>query len=331
MKSSSVSEGDLAGEGRGGGDRVRALLASGRPLALGGCYDGLSAAVLENAGFPALFLSGAGVAASAVGLPDLGLVTMDELVSVARRVVAQSRVPVFVDADTGFGNELNVTRTVRELVDAGVAGIMLEDQVAPKRCGHLAGKSVVDRETFIRRIAAASIARGDSDVLIIARTDALAVEGIDEALARMRDAVAYGADITFVEAPTTVAEIRRIGQESAGVPIFALAGGKVPSLSVPELHELGFPLVSYPGVAMMPMISEVTRAAQAVLASGTHVPLDGYRMVPRDIFEAVGLNDWLELEAQLGGDLERLRQLATSRTASAAEAAGEHAGGDLPR
>lgn len=294
----------------GAGDRVRELLAADGPLVLGGCYDGLSAAVLESAGFPALFLSGAGVSASAVGLPDLGLVSMDELVTVARRVVAQSGVPVFVDADTGFGNELNVTRTVRALADAGVAGIMLEDQVAPKRCGHLAGKSVVSRDEFIRRIAAASIARGDSGMLIIARTDALAVAGMDEALARMADAVAYGADLTFIEAPGSVEEIRTIGRESAGIPVFGLAGGKVPSLSVDELYELGFPVVSYPGVAMMPMISEVTRAAKAVLAAGGHGPLDEYRMVPRDIFEAVGLTEWLELEAQLGGDLDTLRERA---------------------
>lgn len=297
------------------GDRLRALLATGRPLVTGGCYDGLSAAVLESAGFPALFLSGAGVSASAVGLPDLGLVSMEELVSVARRVVARSDVPVLVDADTGFGNELNVTRTVRELVDAGVAAIMLEDQVAPKRCGHLAGKSVVDRETFIRRIAAASIARGDSGVLIIARTDALAIGGMAEALARMEDAVAYGADLTFIEAPTTVDEIRTIGRESAGTPIFGLAGGKVPSLPVDELYGLGFPLISYPGIAMMPMISEVTRAAKAVLAAGGHGPLDDYRMTPRDIFEAVGLNDWLALEARLGGDLDALRAAASGAAA----------------
>lgn len=288
------------------GDRLRELLAGPRPLVAGGCYDGLSAAVLQNAGFPALFLSGAGVSASSAGLPDLGLISMDELVTVARRVVAQSRVPVMVDADTGFGNELNVVRTVRELADAGAAAIMLEDQVAPKRCGHLAGKSIVDRETFIRRIAAASIARGDSGMLIIARTDALAVAGMDEALARMEDAVAYGADLTFIEAPTTRDEIGRIGRESAGIPVFGLAGGRVPSLDVGELHELGFPLVSYPGVAMMPMISEVTRAAKAVLMAGGHAPLDEYRMVPRDIFEAVGLSDWLDLEDHLGGDLAEL-------------------------
>lgn len=308
------------------GRRLRELIARPEPLLVGGCYDGLSAAVLQNAGFPALFLSGAGVSASAVGLPDLGLVAMDELVSVARRVVAQSSVPVLVDADTGFGNELNVTRTVRELGDAGVAAIMLEDQVSPKRCGHLAGKSVVDRDTFARRIAAAALARGDSDVMIIARTDALAIHGMDEALARMVDAVDYGADLTFIEAPTTVSDIRRIGSESAGIPIFGLAGGKVPSLPAAELAELGFPVISFPGVAMMPMISEVTAAARAVLASGTHAPLDDYRMVPRDIFEAVGLSEWLALEERLGGDLEQLRDAV--RRSGASRSRGGEAGGE---
>lgn len=295
------------------GEQLRSLLSADGPLVAGGCYDGLSAAVVQRAGFPSLFLSGAGVSASAIGMPDLGLVSMDELVSTARRVVAQARVPVMVDADTGFGNELNVTRTIRELADAGVAAVMLEDQVSPKRCGHLAGKSVVDRETFIRRIAAASIARGDSGMMIIARTDALALNGLDDALARMDDAVEYGADMTFIEAPTTVEQIERIGQESAGIPIFGLAGGKVPSLPVAELGRLGFSLVSYPGISMMPMISEVSRAARSVLEAGSHDPLDVYDLEPRNIFEQVGLDEWLELEAELGGDLESLKRRAQRR------------------
>src|SRR5690625_3988040 len=143
---------------------------------------------------------------------------------------------------------------------------------------------VVVRETIIRRIAAASIARGDSGVMIIARTDALDTHGMQDALERTRDAVACGAGRTVVEAPANLADLHTIGEESAGFPIFALTGGKVPSLAVNELHKLGYKLVSYPGVAMMPMISEVTRTAKAVLETGSHDPLDTYNMRPQDIF-----------------------------------------------
>ncbi|MGW4421413.1 isocitrate lyase/PEP mutase family protein [Streptosporangium sp. NPDC004631] len=280
-------------------ERLGALLEQDAPVFAGGCYDSLSAAVLERAGFPALFVSGAGVSASVIGMPDLGLLSLEELVRTARNIINRSAVPVVVDADTGFGNELNVTRTIRELVRAGAAGVMLEDQTSPKRCGQLDGKDVVDADTFVRKIAAAADARGDSGMKIIARTDALAIHGLEESLSRVRRAHDAGADITFVEAPRTDDQVREIGGRSPGWPMYGLTGSIVPSYGRDELRELGFRFVTLPGVALMPMISEVGKAARAVLRTGSHDPLDAYDMVPRDIFETVGLGEWLSLGKRL--------------------------------
>jgi 2-methylisocitrate lyase-like PEP mutase family enzyme len=281
------------------GVRLGRLLDGDAPVLAAGCYDCLSAAVLERAGFPALFVSGAGVSASAIGMPDLGLLSHEELVRAARNIAARTSVPVVVDADTGFGNELNVTRVITELAAAGVAGVMLEDQVSPKRCGHLAGKEIVETAEYVRKIRAAARARGDSGLKIIARTDALALDGMEEALSRMEAAVDAGADITFVEAPRSIDEVREIASRSPAWRMFGLTGGIVPSLTRTELGALGFSFVTLPGIAVMPMIAEVGRVAEKVLQTGSHAPVEEYSMVPRDIFETVGLSDWMTLGESL--------------------------------
>jgi 2-methylisocitrate lyase-like PEP mutase family enzyme len=284
------------------GAALDAAMASG-PLLVPGCYDCLSAAILQSTGFPALFLSGAGVAASALGLPDLGLMSFGELLQTAERIIRRASVPVIVDADTGFGNELNVTRTVAELAHAGAAAIVLEDQRSPKRCGHLIGKDVTDRADFARKIRAAVRERGDGDVRIVARTDALGVHGVEEAIARSQDALEAGADVVFVEAPRTIAEVEAIGARVDGRLLYNLAtGGASPSLTVSELGELGYDLVIVPGIALMPAVHGIRAAAEAVRGAGGDQPLERFDLTPRQIFESVGLDAWLELESRLADE-----------------------------
>jgi methylisocitrate lyase len=193
------------------------------------------------------FISGYSVSATAIGEPDLGLLTQTEIVERARRVCASVDIPIIVDADTGYGNPLNVIRTVRELIDAGAAGCFLEDQQWPKKCGHMRGKRVIEREEYLDKIRAAVDTRGDSDFFIVARTDALAAVGLDEAIARVTAARAAGADASFVEAPNSLEELAEIGRR-APAPVVAnmIEKGKTPVLPKQKLVELGFHLILYP-------------------------------------------------------------------------------------
>jgi methylisocitrate lyase len=216
-------------------------------LVFPGVYDTLSAKLAERAGFPLAFISGYSVSATAIGEPDLGLLTQTEIIDRARRVCDSVAIPIIVDADTGYGNPLNVIRTVRELIDAGAAGCFLEDQQWPKKCGHMRGKRVVERDEYLDKIRAAVDTRGDSDFFIVARTDALAVAGLEEAIARVTEARASGADASFVEAPNSLAELAEIGR-SAPPPVVAnmIEKGKTPVLPKEKLAELGFHLILYP-------------------------------------------------------------------------------------
>jgi len=181
--------------------RIHRVLAETGSIAFPGVYDTLSAKLCQRAGFPLTFISGYSVAATAIGEPDLGLLTQTEMVDRARRICAAVEIPILVDADTGYGNPLNVYRTIEELIAAGAGGCFLEDQVWPKRCGHLQGKRVIDRGEYVEKIRAAVEARAGRDFFIVARTDALAVHGMDEAVARVTAAREAGADASFVEAP----------------------------------------------------------------------------------------------------------------------------------
>jgi methylisocitrate lyase len=212
-----------------------------------GCYDTLSAKLVERAGFPMSFISGYSVAATSIGEPDLGLLTQTEIVERARRVCGSVNIPILVDADTGYGNPLNVIRTVKELISAGAAGCFLEDQVWPKKCGHMRGKRVVDREEYVNKIRAAVEARAGRDFFIVARTDALAAVSLEEALARVTAAREAGADASFVEAPESLAQMAEIGKR-APRPIVAnmIEKGKTPVLSRAELSKMGFDLILYP-------------------------------------------------------------------------------------
>lgn len=197
--------------------RLRELIAAPTPLVAPGAYDALSARLVEQAGFDVVYLTGFGATASLLGRPDVGLLGAAEMADQARRFVDAVDVPVVVDADTGYGNAVNVVRTMRMWEQAGVAGLHLEDQVTPKKCGHMSGKEVVPTAEMVGKIRAAVAARRDPDLVLIARTDAAAVEGLDAAIARARAYAEAGADVLFVEAPTSVADIERVARELAGV------------------------------------------------------------------------------------------------------------------
>jgi 2-methylisocitrate lyase-like PEP mutase family enzyme len=227
---------------------LRARLASPAPLLCPGIYDALSAALVEQAGFEAAYLSGASIAYTRLGAPDIGLVSLAEVADVLACVTGRVRLPVIVDADTGFGNALNVQRTVRVLERAGAAAIQLEDQDFPKRCGHLRGKALVPAAEMVGKIRAAADARDHA--LIIARTDAIAVEGFDAALERAERYTQAGADILFIEAPEDRAQMQAIAARfAARIPLLAnmVEGGRTPVASADELGGMGFRVVIFPG------------------------------------------------------------------------------------
>ncbi len=227
--------------------RVEQVLAATGSLVFPGVYDTLSAKMAEQVGFPMAFVSGYAVSATLIGEPDMGLLTQTEIVDRARAICRSVTIPIIVDADTGYGNPLNVIRTVNELVEVGAAGCFLEDQVWPKRCGHMRGKKVIPREEYLEKIKAAVEARGDRDFFIVARTDALGAVHVDEAVARAESARALGADATFIEAPRTLDELAEVGRR-APKPTVAnmIEKGKTPVLPRAELADLGFQLILYP-------------------------------------------------------------------------------------
>ncbi|SEG66117.1 Phosphoenolpyruvate phosphomutase [Thermomonospora echinospora] len=246
---------------------LRALLASGRAFVAPGVTDAAGIRLVEEAGFGCAYLTGAGLANAQYGLPDIGLLSQREVVDHVRRLADATDLPLIVDADTGYGGSLSVMRTVRQLIDAGAAAVQLEDQVLNKRCGHFDEHQLVSAEEMAGKIEAAVAARGDSRLVLIARTDARGVLGLDEAIARARAYAAAGADVIFVEAPRTVEEMRVIATELAGVPLLAniVEGGKTPELSLAELEELGFTVALFANYLMRSML-HAGRAALAHLA-----------------------------------------------------------------
>ncbi len=263
-----------------------------------GAYDGFSARLIEAAGFSTVYMTGAGTAASHLGQPDLGLATMTEMAAHARHLAACVSLPLIADADTGYGNVLNVVRTVREYERAGVAGLHLEDQVAPKKCGHIAGKQVIPAREFADKIRAAVEYRTDPDFVIIARTDARAVTGLDDAIERGNLYAEAGADIIFVEAPQSADEIHRVAQE-VKAPLLAnmVQGGKTPAVKVAELERLGFKLVIFPAVCMAAAVTAIETALNRLQETGTDWH-DGRALGPMDIFRKVGFDWWQAIETR---------------------------------
>jgi 2-methylisocitrate lyase-like PEP mutase family enzyme len=226
---------------------LRTLVARKQGLVVPGAYDGISARLVQRAGFPAVYMTGYGTSASRLGLPDLGFAGLAEMADHARNLAAVLDVPLIADADTGYGNALHVRRTVQAYEAAGVAALHIEDQVAPKRCGHLSGHQVVPRGEFAGKIRAAVEARTDPDFLVIARTDAISAVGVDEALRRGEAAAAAGADVLFIEAPRDEAQVERVARAFDTPLLYNYApGGRSPLLPFPRLRELGYAIILLP-------------------------------------------------------------------------------------
>jgi 2-methylisocitrate lyase-like PEP mutase family enzyme len=269
---------------------LRELLDRPAPVVAPGAYDALSARLVEQAGFPAVYMTGFGASASLLGRPDVGLLSFGEMVDQARRLVQAVDVPVIADADDGYGNHLNVLRTVREYEAAGVAALHIEDQVAPKRCGHMAGKSVIAAREMVEKVRAAVTARR-GDLLLIARTDARAVHGLDDALERARAYRDAGADVLFVEAPESEREVEAIATAFPDTPLVfnSVDGGRTPQLPLDRLGELGYSLVLRP-------VATLFAAAQAV----QRVLHDGRTGLGFDEFtDLIGLPELQALEQRL--------------------------------
>jgi carboxyvinyl-carboxyphosphonate phosphorylmutase len=251
--------------------RLRALLETGQTIVAPGAFDPLAARLVEEAGFPAVYMTGFGTSAALLGRPDVGLLTMTEMAGNAARIAACVDIPVIADADTGYGNPLNVIRTVGAYEAAGVAGIHIEDQVAPKKCGHMDGKLVIPAEEMAAKIRAAAEARADPDFVIIARTDARAVEGFDQAIARARRYLRAGADVLFIEALTTEAEAAGAAGAFPGVPLLFnwAEGGKTPPISLARLQELGYRIVIFPISTLLAATAAMRRILGEIAHAGT--------------------------------------------------------------
>ncbi len=277
--------------------RLRALLEEGRTLTVPGVFNGLTALLARQAGAEVVYLSGAAFSAS-MGMPDVGLVTLDELARAARQIVRVTRLPLVVDADTGFGSALNVMRTVRELEGARCAAIQLEDQVDPKRCGHLDGKQVVAAEAFAEKVRAAATAR--QQLVVIARTDARATDGFDEAVRRglaYRDA---GADVIFPEALQTEDEFAAYSREVPG-PLLAnmTEFGKSPNLPAGRLAELGYRLVLFPVSAARVAALQVRAFYDDLLREGVQTPWLDRMLTREELSELIGYDDYAALDRDL--------------------------------
>ena len=278
--------------------RLRALLDSGQTIVAPGAFDPLSARLVEEAGFPAVYMTGFGTSAALLGRPDVGLLTMTEMAGNAGRIAACVDIPVIADADTGYGNPLNVIRTVGAYEAAGVAGIHIEDQVAPKKCGHLEGKLVIPAEEMAEKVRAAVEARSQPEFVIIARTDARAVEGLERSLRRGRMYREAGADVLFIEALTSEAEAEETVRAFPGVPLLFnwAEGGKTPPISLNRVKELGYRIVIFPISTLLAATGAMRRILQEIATAGT--PSAAMRELPTfaEFVDFIGLPQVREAE-----------------------------------
>lgn len=289
-------------------EKLRRLLATPGIKTMPCCFDALSAKLIEQAGFPLTFMSGFATAAARLGLPDTGLISYGEMLDQGRNICEAASIPVIGDGDTGYGNAMNVKRTVRGYARAGFAAIMIEDQIAPKRCGHTKGKDVVGREEALLRIRAAIDARnelrqsGEGDILILARTDARHTMGLEEALQRARDFATLGADILFVEAPENVAEMKRIVKEAPGIHMANIVeGGKTPPLSPQELEAIGYDFVAYPLTLLSAAIKAMNDALIALAAGKMAENILDFA----DLRRIVGFEDYYAEDERYHGQMAR--------------------------
>jgi len=271
-----------------------------------GAYDCITARLIEQAGFDVVYMTGAGTAA-AEGYPDYGLLTMTEMAENAARIVSSVRVPVIADADTGYGNELNVVRTVREYEQRGVAGLHIEDQGFPKKCGHLEKKVVIPLEDFVAKIRAAVSARRDSSFLIVARTDARAVLGFEESIRRANAAVEAGADMAFVEAPQTREEIAEIPRSVRAPCLLNMVWrGKTPDISLDEAQDVGYKLAILPALLFTSVIGHCDAILAALKQTRRH-PAPAADLTVQQTFQRVGAADWDRIEEQFSAHEARAK------------------------
>lgn len=279
--------------------RIRELFESGRMIVAPGAHDALTARLVSRAGFDAVYMTGYGQSASHLGSPDVGLMTMTEMVNRANALVEAAGVPVIADADTGFGNAVNVMRTVREYEKAGVAAIQLEDQVLPKKCGHMLGRQLVPKEEMVGKVKAAVDTRVDSDFMIIARTDARTVFGIDEAIERGLAYREAGADIIFIESPETPDEMRRINREIPGYTLANMVeGGRTPLLPNRELEEIGYNIAIYPTASIYVVTKAVLGLMEALKKDGTTRNVMSDMVSFTEFNELIGLAEIREKEVR---------------------------------
>lgn len=281
--------------------RLRALLAGPDMLIAPGAYDGITARLIEQAGFSALYMTGAGTSAS-FGLPDYGLLTMTEMVGNAARITAATTLPLISDGDTGYGTELNVVRTVQEHERAGTAGLHIEDQVSPKRCGHLDGKELVSREEFVAKIRAAVATRRNPDFLVIARTDARSVMGFEESILRANAALAAGADMAFVESPQSVEEVQAVPRRVRGPCLLNMVwGGKTPQIDMRDAQAMGYRLTILPGVLLKTVYGACDAALAALKETHRH-PTPLFDATVKENFRRFGADEWDALRTRFRED-----------------------------
>jgi len=283
---------------RGMPTRLRELLNSGQTIVAPGAFDPLAARLVEEAGFAAVYMTGFGTSAALLGRPDVGLLTMTEMADSAGRIAACVDIPLIADADTGYGNPLNVIRTVGAYEAAGVAGLHIEDQVAPKKCGHMEGKLVIGADEMAQKVKAAVDARTDPDFVIIARTDARAVEGLDRALDRARRYRDAGADVLFIEALVSEAEIEAAAAAFPDVPLLFnwAEGGKTPPVSLDRLTELGYRIVIFPIGTLLAATAAMRRILKEIATAGTPASLLGELPTFGEFTDFIGLPEVREIE-----------------------------------
>jgi methylisocitrate lyase len=278
---------------------IRKALAQHGQLIMPGVYDALSAKIASRAGFEVIFITGYSLSATLLGEPDFGLLTQTEVVDAAQRICSVVDTPVIVDADTGYGNAINVIRTVQELIRAGAGGMFLEDQVWPKRCGHMKGKQVIALDEHVKKITAAVEARGDNDFFIVARTDSRQALGLDEAIKRGTAFKAAGADAVFIEAPESKDEMREISRQVSG-PLVAnmLERGVTPLMGPKELKELGFDLIVWPLAPLYSVAKSLTGVYTTLRRDGSTLGILDQLMPFNEFNEIVGLNEKYALDAK---------------------------------
>jgi 2-methylisocitrate lyase-like PEP mutase family enzyme len=273
------------------------LLREPSSFILPGAYDAMSAKLIEETGFKAIYATGAGISNAQLGWADVGLTSLKEVVDIVARMADVTNIPIVVDGDTGFGNAINVIRTVKEFERAGVAAIQMEDQVSPKKCGHFSGKEVISKEEMVGKIKAALDARKDENLAIMARTDAIAVNGVEDAIDRAFAYYEAGADIIFVEAPNTIEQLRQITSSLKEIPqvINLVEGGKTPLISLKEAEEIGFKIMLCANTALRSAIKGITESLRILKEEGSQenlLPLICTWEERQSLFKLNQIKDW---------------------------------------